>query len=161
VSFVTAELGRTFSQAGQRTLVIDANLREPSMHLRFASGGALGEGLNAFLAGDGLTAPSVIREVAPELSIVFAGAGPADASNLFETPRFEVLVQYALRTFDITLVDTPAANSWAETRRIAEVVGYAALVARRNVTMAEDMKTLARELAMDGVVVVGSIFNEG
>ncbi|MDZ4375401.1 MAG: CpsD/CapB family tyrosine-protein kinase [Phenylobacterium sp.] len=161
VSFVTAELGRALSDAGLRTLVIEANLRTPAMAHHFPTGEAAKEGLQAFLSGDALTPPDIIREVSPELSVVFAGAGGDDPSNLFETPRFEELVQYALRTFDCTLVDTPAANAWAEVRRIAEVVGYAALVARRDVTMAEDLRALAGELAMDGVSVVGSIFNEG
>ncbi|ODT87861.1 MAG: hypothetical protein ABS78_09775 [Phenylobacterium sp. SCN 70-31] len=68
-------------------------------------------------------------------------------------------LEAAMRDHDLTLVDTPAANLSAEARRVASVLRYAVVVARKNQTFAEDITTLVREFGEDGVDVVGTVLN--
>jgi Mrp family chromosome partitioning ATPase len=65
-----------------------------------------------------------------------------------------------LREFDITIVDAPPANLYADARRISSVVGYGIVVARRNVSLVDDIKTLVGELTDDHSIVVGTVLNE-
>lgn len=162
VSFVTASLALILAQSGVRTLVIEANLRSPTMRALIPAEGDVELGLSSFLSGEASDPSEVLRsDVLPNLSVIYAGSTRADAADLFDTDRFEQLMRYALRSYDLTLIDTPAANRCAETRRIAAVAGYAAIVARRDVTMAEDLATLVADLRLDRTEVIGSIFNEG
>lgn len=162
VSFVTASLGLTIAEAGVRTLMIDANLRRPALLDLIPPDSPPHLGLWQFLRGE-VDDPAALVEpdVAPNLSIIYAGGTGPGVQDLFDTDRFEELMRYALRSYDLTLIDTPAANRCAETRRIAAVAGYAAIVARRDVTMAEDLATLIADLRLDRTEVIGSIFNEG
>jgi protein-tyrosine kinase len=162
VSFVTASLGLTLADTGIRTLLIDANLRGPMLTELVPPRDPPTFGLLSYLRGE-VESPSQLVEtdVAPNLSAIYAGGTAEDVHDLFDTDRFEEVMTYALRTYDLTLIDTPPANRCAETRRIAAVAGYAVIVARRNVTMAEDLGQLVKDLRLDRTDVIGSIFNEG
>jgi len=162
VSFVTASLGLTVADAGVRTLMIDANLRRPTLLDLIPPAARPIHGLLQFLRGEVDDPAALVEpEVMPNLSIIYAGGNEPGVQDLFDTDRFEQVMRYALRSYDLTLIDTPAANRCAETRRIAAVAGYAAIVARRDVTMADDLGTLIADLRLDRTEVIGSIFNEG
>lgn len=162
VSFVTAGLALTVAQSGLRTLIIDANLRTPALADMIRPPSTPAHGLLHYLRGE-LDDPGALVQADVEfnLSAIYAGGAGEDVQDLFDTERFEQVMQYALRTYDLTLIDTPPANRCAETRRIAAVAGYAVLVARRDVTMAEDLGTLIKDLRLDRTEIIGSIFNEG
>lgn len=162
VTTTTAGLGVALAQAGVQTLVVEANLRRPSLDAFITPTGATEGGVLQFLTGEIPDPASIVSdEVWPNLSVIYAGGVHPAAQDLFDTDRFEALMRYALRTYELTLVDAPPANRCAETRRIAAVAGYAAVVARRDVSMADDMKTLVADLGKSRVDVIGAIFNEG
>lgn len=162
VTLITAGLGLALTQAGLRTLIIDANLRNPAMHEHFVPRIPETYGLAQLLSeSEAAAAMLPEREVRPGLSVIFAGPMVPAAHDLFDNQRFELLVRNAFRSFDITLVDAPPANRCGETRRIAAVTGYAALVARRDYTRHEDMGALLSDLHTSRTEVIGSIFNEG
>jgi Mrp family chromosome partitioning ATPase len=68
-------------------------------------------------------------------------------------------MKYCLREYDVTIVDTPPANTSSDARRISNVVGYSLLVARRNQSLISDIKTLAEQMLDDRVKVVGTVMN--
>jgi len=161
-SFVTACLGLRIADMGIRTLVIDGNLRRPALLDLIPPAAPLHLGLLQFLQGAADDPAALVEpEVMPNLSIIYAGGTDLGVQDLFDTDRFEQVMRFALRSYDLTLIDTPPANRYAETRRIAALAGYAAIVARRDVTMAEDLATLISDLRLDRTEVIGSIFNEG
>ena len=162
VTFVSTVVAMALAQVGARVLLIEANVRRPSLDVLLPPPTPDDAGLLGFLQGSVEDPASVIHpDVVPNVSLVYAGGKSADAADLFDTERFQHLVAYALRSYDLTLIDTPPANRCAETRRIAALAGYAAIVARRNETMAEDLGTLMKDLRLDRTEVIGSIFNEG
>lgn len=161
VTTTTASLGLTLARAGVKVLLVEANLRSPSLSDFISPSDAARPGLTQFLTGEVSDFTALIDEPWPNVSAIYAGAERPHVEDLFDTDRFEDLIRIALRTYDMTLVDTPPANRCAETRRIAGVVGYAAVIARRNTTMADDMKTLVTDLRKSRTDVVGAILNEG
>lgn len=65
-----------------------------------------------------------------------------------------------MREFTVTIVDTPAANSYSDARQITNVCGYSLLVARRDKSMLKDLQSLTRLLTADHGRVVGTVLNE-
>ena len=65
-----------------------------------------------------------------------------------------------LRQFDVTVIDTPPANSSSDARLIGSVAGYSLIVARRDKSFVSDIKTLSDQLKSDGVRVIGSVLND-
>jgi capsular exopolysaccharide synthesis family protein len=159
-SFVAANLAVSLSQIGLSTLLIDADLRHPSMD-QYISPPTGAVGLSECLRSpiDGF-ADYIEADVLPNLSIMYAGDATAGAQELLAGERFKQLMDYCLRDFDVTIVDTPAANGSADARLISSVVGYSLIVARRDKTFVADIKALAGQLESDRAKVIGSVLTE-
>lgn len=160
-TFVASNLAVALSQVGVSTLLIDGNLRQPAVHDLFGGLAPVAGGLGQCLAEE---APGFGRFIAANLlanlSVMFAGAPVPNPQELLGSAAFQVLMQSCMREFDVTIVDTPPANTYADARRIASVVGYSLIVARRNVSLVADIKTLIGELTIDHAHVVGTVLNE-
>lgn len=157
-SFIAANLAVAMSQLGQRTLLVDADLRNPSLHRHF--GLNAGAGLAALLANG--TEQGHIQSIAalPALSLLPAGAASADAADLLGRPAFrQWLVELSAR-FDAVVVDTPAADDSADAQIIAAATGAALIVARRNVSRLARVRALADLLSQGHAVVVGTVLND-
>jgi protein-tyrosine kinase len=159
-SFTAANLAVGMSQVGVSTLLIDANLREPSIH-RLIHPQRPTLGLSQCLVEEGVGLGGFVElALLDNLSVMFAGEPSAGPQELVGGAAFQRLMQTCLREYDITIVDTPPANRFADARRISAVVGYSLVVARRNVSLVEDVKTLIGELTVDHAQVVGTVLNE-
>jgi protein-tyrosine kinase len=160
-TFIAANLAVALSQIGVKTLLIEGDLRRPGLGSYIGSP-RRGDGLAQFLASDEIGFGDVIEaDVLPNLSLIYSG-GPAMApQELLAGRRFKTLMEYCLRDFDATIVDTPPANACADARRISTVVGYSLIVTRRNKTFVDDIKTLAAQLHSDHAKVIGTVLNEG
>lgn len=162
VSFVTASLAMAIARSGVSTLVVDANLHRPAMHELMVPDAPVERGLLQVLR-DQADPGALIAEWAavPNLSVLYAGGRDKGVEDLFDTDAFHRTMAHCLRSYGLTLVDAPPANRCAETRRIAAVAGYAAIIARRNVSYAEDLTALLADLQLNRVEVIGTILNEG
>ena len=108
-SFIAANLAIVFSQLGERTLLVDADLRTPCQHELFKLGNT--PGLSGLLAGSSnhhavLRVPSL-----PGLSVLPAGAVPPNPQELLGRPAFVEAVYTLSRDFDVIIIDTPAGLS--------------------------------------------------
>lgn len=160
VSFITASLGVALSRVGVDILLVDANLRQPSLDQLIVPDPPVQRGLLSYLRGEVDDASGLAREqVAAHLSVLYAGGVEPRPQELFDTRRFRTLMSACMRDHQLVIVDTPPASQCAETRSIAAAAGYAVVVARRNVSFMSDLTVLTRDLTQGGVSVVGSVFN--
>ena len=160
VSFVAAGLGLALSQIGVDTLIVDANLRKPSLDQLISCDPPADAGLLQYLRGEAASLDGLVHaHIMPDLSVLYAGGLEPQPQELFDNNRFKQLVGACMRNHQLTIVDTPPASRCAEARRIAAVTGYAVIVGRRDVSYSEDMTALSRDLDTDGVMLVGSILN--
>lgn len=156
-SFIAANLAVVFSQQGQRTLLIDANLRQPRQaHLFHTQHSA---GLAGILSGRAGT--EVIESVPglPDLHVLPAGAPPPNPQELVGMPAFGALLHQVSQSHDVVLIDTPACERFADAEIIAARAGAALLVARKNRSPLRAVGELTRRLQDTGVALVGSVLN--
>jgi len=159
-TFVAANLAAAFALAGIRTLVVDANLREPGLDALITPSKPL-KGLSDYLSDDSVTLFDCIQEeVLPNLSVLYAGTLVDNPQELLAGRRFVEAMEDCMRDYDIMLVDTPPGNLSADTRRIAVAVRYALIVARKDVSFVSDLKTFAAELQSDRAKVIGTFLND-
>ena len=156
-SYITANLAVLFSQLGKRTLLIDADLRRPRQHLIFGLPGRIG--LSGVLAGRvGWDAVCEIKGL-PDLWVLPAGAIPPNPQELLARPGFAKLIQALRSSYDVILVDTPAAEHCADASTIATRAGAALMLACRDATSVPRVASLAEELRQFGVTIVGAVLN--
>lgn len=159
-SYVAANLAVALAQTGVKTLLIDANLRQPGLDHFFVPRRAL-PGLLQCLSDPNVgLRDAILEDVQPDLSLLFAGGESPNAQELVSGVGFKALIDSCVRDYDITIVDSPAANTSADARRIAAVLRYALVVAYRNHSYVKDIRTLVGELTNDRVRVVGTYLND-
>lgn len=160
-SFVAANLAIVFAQQGERTLLIDADMRskpERSQNALFKLGKSAG--LSAILANRaGLEVAQLIPGL-PGLAVLPAGATPPNPQELLGRPAFGDLLRIASQQFDVIIIDTPAGAEFADAEITAARAGAALLVARQNTSLVPQASQLARRLQDSGVALVGSVLND-
>ncbi|WP_180127390.1 chain length determinant protein tyrosine kinase EpsG [Rhodoferax sp. BLA1] len=161
-SFVTANLAIVFAQQGQRTLLIDADLRakpERGQHSLFKL--ERGHGLSAVLA-DRASLEEAMQAV-PGLSnlvVLPAGAVPPNPQELLGNTSFGRQLHSVSQQFDVILIDTPAGADYADAEVIAARAGAALIVTRKNTSLLTATTQLAQRLQASGVALIGSVLND-
>ncbi|MGH8641700.1 MAG: polysaccharide biosynthesis tyrosine autokinase [Burkholderiales bacterium] len=155
-TFVAANLAVVFAQLGEKTLLIDADLRQPRQHRLFGHGGP---GLAQALSGR----PGI--ELAERVSyfenlwLLTAGATPPNPLELLSRPEFPKLLAEARRRFTVVVVDTPASLRGSDARLVAARSDGVLAVVRQDRTRIADLEALCRAASASGVQVAGTIFN--
>jgi protein-tyrosine kinase len=158
-TFIGVNLAVALAQIGIKTLLIEADLREPTVHSYFPSVEP-GGGLRSCLASaDADVADFCVQEIVPNLDVLFAGGADDLAHEFLASDRFPEVINSCLRDYAMTIVDTPPANGSADSRRISTVVGFSLIVARKNKTLVSDVHTLADQLAKERAAVIGTVLN--
>jgi protein-tyrosine kinase len=157
-SFIASNLAVVFSQLGERTLLIDADLRYPRQASLFKLEGRIG--LSNMLAG--LAGPEAVVRLASmgDLWVLPAGVAPPNPQELLCRPVFGELLQKFAEDFDAILIDTPAARDYADAQTIAARAGAGIVLARKDLTSAPDLAHLGRTVQESGAVLVGSVLND-
>lgn len=157
-SWVAANLAVVFSQLGERTLLVDADLRAPTQHQLFGLDNQVG--LSSILAGRG--GPEVVQRIPAllNLSVLTAGPTPPNPQELIARPLLAQLLHQFSNDFDVILVDTSAGSESADGQTLAVRSSGALMVSRRNVSRIAPLQAYARRLVQASVVVVGTVLNE-
>ena len=155
-SFVAANLAAAMAQAGVNTLLIDANLRAPAVQ-RFFGIEPTDGGLAKCLSGQNSSVEEAMHhQVQPNLDVLLAGQ-TAQPQELLATARFGEILHECFRDYDMTIVDTAPANSSADSMLVANGVGFALIVARKNKTLVADVRTLAKQIRAERAQVLGTV----
>ncbi|MDP1558489.1 MAG: chain length determinant protein tyrosine kinase EpsG [Nitrosomonas sp.] len=156
VSLFTANLAVVFSQLGERTLLVDANLRYPQQQQIFNLKDS--QGLSDVLAGRAAISDVISRiESFVDLSVLPAGTLPPNPMELLSRAQFDDLNEYLVSQFDVILYDTSAFSSGADALAIAARTEGVLLVAHKNDTRLADIATLNEQIIRSGAEVVGSV----
>jgi protein-tyrosine kinase len=157
-TFIATNLALAMAQAGVNTLLIDGNLRDPGVHNVFTTSEPVA-GLADYLTADDDQAPFLVSGGRPNLSIIYAGGRSGDSSDLLARQKLKLLINESVRSFDLTIIDCPPSSLYGDARRLASLMRYALIVARRDHSYSADIKTLVKELQADGTNVVGTFLN--
>jgi chain length determinant protein tyrosine kinase EpsG len=157
-SFLASNLAVTFSQMGQRTLLIDADLRRGRLHRLFGLSNRTG--LSTML--NGRIGPGSLQKVPGLRSLTLLTCGPLapNPSELLSRDAFGLLLDAFCSTYDIVILDTPGAADEPDATVIAQRAGAALVLARRNRSSFDAVVELVNAGAGPKVAVLGSVLNE-
>lgn len=154
-SLFAANLGVVFSQLGERTLLVDGNLRRPTQHQIFDLKAR--QGLSDMLAGR--AEMDVIAKIDSfvDLSVLGAGTTPPNPQELLSRSSFGALNVKLESQFDVVLYDSAAFSQGSDALAISARIGGVLLVARKNHTRVEDINAMTEQMRHSGADVIGSV----
>ncbi len=157
-TFVCSNLGVVVGQAGQRVLVIDADMRRGTLHE--VLGARPEDGLSELLRGE-LELEEAIRQVpgADNMSFISRGRLPSNPSELLMHPRFAELLRIVRSQYDLVIIDTPPVLAVTDAAVIGQHVGTTLIVVRYGMDQAREVALARQRLEQSGVTVEGAIVN--
>ncbi|MET0661213.1 MAG: polysaccharide biosynthesis tyrosine autokinase, partial [Steroidobacteraceae bacterium] len=157
-SLLTANLAITFAQLGERTLVIDLNLRNPSQHLLF--GTQAQPGVADLLGGRELLEDISPPQPFPNLFVLSAGVPAPNPQELLSGVQLARLLTELSSTFDAIILDTPPLLKFADAQLIAARAGASLLVAHRHATRVRDIERMKTQLHTSGSTLIGAVLRD-
>lgn len=154
-TYMVANLAISFSQFTGRTLLIDANLRQPRLHRVF--GTSVEPGLCNLLAGE--VKSDGILPVLKGLHFLPAGALDDEPVRLLQGPRFSMFLEQMADRFDYVFLDTPSNRCGPDARLIAARAGAALLVGREGQSRVARLQQLVSQLHRGPALVAGVVLN--
>lgn len=124
-------LAFTMVKNGSRVLLIDADLRKPSLHKVFKLNNKVG--LSSYLAG-AIDKPVVNRSHKDNLFVLPAGPPPPNPYDLLSSQRMKNLIESNAQDFDAVICDSPPVLSVADSRVLSPVFDGLILVVRARFT---------------------------
>jgi len=157
-STVAAHLAATHAGQGRRTLLIDGDLRRPSVHRLFQAPNSVG--LSNVLLEQISWRDALIRLDEPKgLDLLPAGPSTRRASDLIGAGLAEV-IEEATREYDLVLLDAPPLLGFAEPLQMATAVDGVIVVARAGNTSRKALSSVVTTLARLHANLVGVVLNE-
>ena len=157
-TFLAANLAVVFSQLGERTLLVDADLRTPRLHYLFYLENRMG--FSTLLAGRSREEVIVRIPDLPGLSVLPAGPTPPNPLELLNRLNFDEFLIQAKSAFDVIIIDTPALSLGEDAAMIAVRTGASLAVARSGYTRVSAFSNFVQGLNDTGATVVGTVLNE-
>lgn len=157
-STTAVALAINFAQIGQATLLIDADLRNPSLHTMLGLDNS--RGLSNYLSGD-LPALSVVRiTTIPNLYAIPAGPLPPNPVELLSGPKMLGLLSELERRFPSIVLDSPPVLGLADALVLGNQVGSMVFVVAAGSTRKAHMRAALKRLRQASVTPVGAVMTK-
>lgn len=156
-SITLINLAISVAEAGNKVLLIDADMRRPAMARLLVEKAT--PGLSNVLAGISSWDESIRKDMYPNLDILFSGDVPPNPSELLSSDRMQQLMDEMAGRYDYILVDTPPVNVVSDACIIANLLDGVLLLARKDRSRKDDIKRAVDALRLTGAKVLGFILN--
>ncbi len=166
VTGATADVGKStvclniaiaFAQLGKKVLLLDADLRNPTLHKLLGLNN--GAGMSELLAG--ISKECVPSDTGiPNLSILTAGAVPPNPTELLFSPRFTKLLNLLKSHFDYIFIDTPPVNIVTDATMLAERISGYIFVARSMQSTTSQIEFATKAIQQVNGKICGFVLND-
>lgn len=156
-TFVATNLAAVIAQAGQRVLLLDADMRKGTLHK--VMGSPSHPGLSELLSDQATFDDALHRTALEGLHFIGRGHVPPNPSELLMHARFTALLEDLSRRYDLVIVDTPPILAVTDAAIVGHHAGTSLLVARFGMNQAREIELAAKRLTQNRVELKGAIFN--
>lgn len=155
-SQLAAELAICLAQLERRTLLIDADLRQPSQHLLFNANNEIG--LTQALTNGAPHRFHGIRGL-PDMALMTSGELPPNPLELLSGRAFKRTLREWRRNFEFVVLDTPPTTETSDGLVIAAAAGNVLVLGRAQVTKFTQLNEICRNLSVTNSRILGAVIN--
>lgn len=154
-STVAANVAVTWAQAGKKVLLIDCDLRCPTVHATFRTLNL--EGVTSILTGKTKADDVVENTFVNDLSIITSGPVPPNPSELLNSKRMGALLDWAREHYDIIVLDAPPVLAVSDVQVLVPKTDGVVVVANMGKTLKGDMRRTVEVLNLAQAKILGSV----
>lgn len=147
-----------FSQMGLRVLLIDADLRKPSLHTRLRL--ANDKGLSNYLTGAALPPEVVQKTDHPNLAFMGSGPLPPNAADLLAGTKIFSLISVGSEVFDLIIFDSPPLLGLADAQLLASAAAATIFVVGAGQSGKGMIRSALRRLQLARVSPIGAVLTK-
>jgi capsular exopolysaccharide synthesis family protein len=151
-------VARDFARSGKRTLILDADLRRPSLHKIFGVSNT--QGLSSVLAQQTSLEAVIQKTDIKDLDFIPAGKFPPNPTELLSGDSFKVLLDRAKKEYDLVIVDSPPVLGLADAIILSGMVKSVVFIAEANNAHHGNTKSAIRRLAMTRANILGAVLTK-
>lgn len=154
-SIVSANVAVTWAQSGKKVLLIDADLRRPTVHATFRKLNLDGvtTALTAKMSADQIVESTFVDN----LSVMTSGPVPPNPSELLNSKRMGQLLDWARKNFDIVVLDAPPVLAVSDVQVLVPKTDGVVVVANMGKTLKGDLKRTVEVLRLAKAKILGSV----
>ncbi len=156
-STTLANLAVTMAQAGKEVILVDCDLRRPSLHEIFGVSNATG--LTSVILDDTTSTPPLRETGVPGLKLLTSGPLPPNPAELLSSRRMADLIRALREQADIVLFDAPPVIAVTDAAILASQVDGVLLVLNAGVTKREHAQRAKAALEKVNARLVGAVLN--
>lgn len=156
-STVAANLAKSFSEMNKKVLLIDADLRKPTIHKKLQLSNQVGL---SDLIVQKLSPSEVIQKVEDQFDVLTAGKIPPNPAELVGSEKMSQLLSYLKETYDYIIIDTPPVLSVTDPQLLALKADGTLMVIREGKARQKLILNAYKELKKLNINVIGSILND-
>lgn len=154
-STVSANIAVTWAQAGKKVLLIDADLRRPTVHATFRKLNL--DGVTTVLTGKNKIDEVVEGTFVNNLSIISSGPVPPNPSELLNSKRMADLLKWARDKFDIVVLDAPPVLAVSDVQVLVPQTDGVVVVVNIGKTLKGDLRRTVEVLKLAKATILGSV----
>ncbi len=153
---IAMNLAISLAQLGRRVLLIEADLRRPSVHQYFPQSGSQ---LSSCLGGQGKWQEMTYQTSTQGLSVLLCGPVPSNPAELLSSDLMRTLIREATAEFNFVILDSPPLLSVADSRILASMVDATVLVVKGAGTHRQVVQYAKSQVQSAGSNLIGVVLN--
>ncbi len=157
-STTAVNLSYVFAEKGSKVLLIDADLRIPSIAKKLEIESS--PGLADLLRGKGAQISEFQSHLLSNWFVLPSGDVPPNPSELLGSSRMENVLNQLREVFDYIVIDLPPVNIVSDAVSISSLISGMIVVIREDYTEKKELERCFRQLKLSGANVLGCVMNE-
>jgi capsular exopolysaccharide synthesis family protein len=157
-SFIAFNLAASIASVGHKTIILDCDLRRPTLHLKFKE--ANSTGLSVYMAKQANKDEIIKKTFVPNLSFIPAGPQLPNPSELMESGILDDLITTLKSKFDYIILDTTPAGIVADAFQMMKHASQILMVCRNNYTRKDVFIEVINNLQSNKFANYDVVFND-
>ncbi|HVX35939.1 MAG TPA: polysaccharide biosynthesis tyrosine autokinase [Hyphomicrobium sp.] len=154
-SVTSLAITQHFSRLGMKVLLVDADMRNPSLHTRLDADNSIG--LSSYLRGTCNPPDAIQKTGIANLAFLPSGPLPPNAADLLSSPRLMSMITLSLQAFDLVVIDGPPVLGIADAPLLSNATEATVFVIGAGIARAGSVRGALKRLDIAKSPLIGSV----